>query len=544
MKTIMQKNWELILLIFLFLYLLLISLQSVTFTDEGFYLSSYQTFFPDPASNGYFFMYYLTMLIGGVWEYVAGWGGMLSFRILNSLVILICVYVIISSFKGMESKKTPLVLASFFTVVFISFSITSFSYNTLSLLLACLLFYVLNDYYFSGTVSSLFFAGFLVGLSIFTRIPNILFFLIPIPLLILKKVKMTSWIFLIVGFWVGVITVWAIIIFLGHSTLFIQVLHDIFVLGGSNESSHGLFQMVGVYLNNIRDIIAIMVPCFAVYYAFERKKTVSAFLFAVTMCYWSMVLVGIFFRPGLYGVIYGVLYFAVIIYWNSNPLSTNLRTRKLAIQSYLGVAFTIIYPIGSDHGIYNVANISTFWLCYVVCVMWLNVEIRSFSYYVAIIGILASIVIVLNRVIFSPSFSGVSRFKSNAMINESPLSNIYTTQEIVVELNGLLKSIKKYSKEGDYVLCYPNIPMINYLSETRPYLYNCWPKLYTRDLLKMYLEKALAERQELPLVVRQKCLFEDDKYQMLTQFIINKKYTTVFSNSNYEVLVPHSPLTK
>lgn len=537
MKVLVNRHWKMFLFAGLFLYLFIISLQSLTFTDEGFYLSSYQTFFPDPASNGYFFMYYMTMLIGGIWEKIAGGGGILSFRLLNNFTVLVCVWIACFSFRSLTDKKIPLVMASIFTVVFLSFSLTSFSYNTLSLFLACLLFLQIVQYYQTDSYKYIVYTGFIVGVSLFTRIPNILFLIIPAPVLLAKRAGMTIYFSLMCGFLCGILFVLLLMTALGHVPLFIQVIQDVFTLGTSNESAHGISKMFDVYIYNIRDVLAVVLTCYAIYSVVQRKLIKTVILLVLVISYWVMALTGFVYRPGLYGVIYGVLYFSLILYWRNNSWCHSERSQLIALHSYLGMSLTFIYPIGSDHGIYNVANISTFWLCFVICIIWLDDYRHATTYRIALVIISFFTIVVLDRVVVSPSFSKFSRIECVMKPRESSLANIYMTPEMTTELDRILKYIKKYTKKGDYVLCYPNIPMINYLSETRPYLYNCWPRQYTRSLLKHYLDKAVTEKESLPVVVRQKHFIKDDKFRLLKEFVTQNHYRIVVSDSKYEVLV-------
>lgn len=540
MKTLVNRNWKVGLFLVLFLYLYIISLQAVSFKDEGFALSSYQTFFPDPASNGYFFMYYLTMLIGGVWEYLAGWGGILSFRILHSIIVLFCVWIAINSMNQLTHSKAAFVLSSLFEVIFISFNSTSFSYNILSLLLICVMFHQIAGYNETKSSKSVLLIGFLIGLSVYARLPNILFLLVPVPVLIMNRANISEYLFLFLGFLSGLGSILLVMSILGHLSLFIQVIKDVFALGKSDESTHGITKMTLVYFCNLRDVCVVTLSCFAIYYAMQRKQFVAAVLFVSMMTYWILVLVGEIYKPGLYGVIYGVLYFGVIVYWLNHSWPHDETQRLVALHTYLGMALTAIYPLGSDHGIYNVANISTFWLCFVVCAMWIGQTVHSSTYKIAIATTLIFTIIVFERVIDSPSFSGVSRFECISKPKESSLANIYMRPQSADELDGLLRAIKSNTRKGDYVLCYPNIPMINYLSETRPYLYNCWPKLYTHELLKYYLDKAIEEKQSLPVIVRQRQYNNDEKYFLLVDFIHRNGYKAIASNSNYEVLIPNS----
>lgn len=73
------------------LYGLLVGFQGFDLCDEGWTMTAYQQIFICPQSVEYNFLYYVTLLVGGLWEKLFGWGGYLSFRLLTVLVIL-CIF--------------------------------------------------------------------------------------------------------------------------------------------------------------------------------------------------------------------------------------------------------------------------------------------------------------------------------------------------------------------------------------------------------------------------------------------------------------------
>ncbi len=70
--------------------------------------------------------------------------------------------------------------------------------------------------------------------------------------------------------------------------------------------------------------------------------------------------------------------------------------------------------------------------------------------------------------------------------------------------NEMLNEIQKYVESGDTLLAFIELPMVHYLTNTRPYLSTSWPKLlYSDNLFKEQLYCS-AERKTLPVVIRQK----------------------------------------
>ena len=74
-------------LISVFAYCMLIGLQGFDMCDEGWELTGFQQIFNDPASVTYQFLYYNTLLVGGVWQSLLGCLGYYGFRILSALFI-------------------------------------------------------------------------------------------------------------------------------------------------------------------------------------------------------------------------------------------------------------------------------------------------------------------------------------------------------------------------------------------------------------------------------------------------------------------------
>jgi len=55
------------------------------------------------------------------------------------------------------------------------------------------------------------------------------------------------------------------------------------------------------------------------------------------------------------------------------------------------------------------------------------------------------------------------------------------------------------------LLSFIEIPMLNYLSDKRPFISTSWPKLYYNpNTFKLKLEEALQRRKNFPAIIRQK----------------------------------------
>lgn len=121
------------------LYGLLVGFQGFDLCDEGWTMTAYQQIFICPQSVEYNFLYYVTLLVGGLWEKLFGWGGYLSFRLLTVLVILCIFYFINRILSNISSVKWIVVLGFLLVLFQQDFGILAFHHNYLSALFASMI---------------------------------------------------------------------------------------------------------------------------------------------------------------------------------------------------------------------------------------------------------------------------------------------------------------------------------------------------------------------------------------------------------------------
>ena len=115
--------------------------------------------------------------------------------------------------------------------------------------------------------------------------------------------------------------------------------------------------------------------------------------------------------------------------------------------------------------------------------------------------------------------------------------------------------IDKYTKRGDYLLAYGDIPMIYFLTDTKPYLYNSWPDLYEPLQFQNYLKIAKRVNEKLPIIVRARGSTTDFKWpkeplvindtkhyteirKIMDIFIEENSYNVIWKNNFFEILLP------
>jgi hypothetical protein len=103
-----------------------------------------------------------------------------------------------------------------------------------------------------------------------------------------------------------------------------------------------------------------------------------------------------------------------------------------------------------------------------------------------------------------PFFDRHDRLEMTSSIDNKYLKGIFTTKERAAALNDLLHETQKYAKPDDYLIAYQCIPMINYLTRTKPYMRSSYPWLYEAETFKAQLDEGLQETKTLPVVIVQK----------------------------------------
>jgi hypothetical protein len=139
------------------------------------------------------------------------------------------------------------------------------------------------------------------------------------------------------------------------------------------------------------------------------------------------------------------------------------------------------------------------------------------------------------------------------------LKGIYTTKGRANAVNELLSATATYAQPGTLLLAYDDIPMINYATETVPFMNNSMPWLYPAPLFERELHAAAAFHKKMPVIVRQKIkTFGDgsewpekllpqpyadwevnrERNKVMNAFIMENNYKIVWSNNYFEILIP------
>jgi hypothetical protein len=154
-------------------------------------------------------------------------------------------------------------------------------------------------------------------------------------------------------------------------------------------------------------------------------------------------------------------------------------------------------------------------------------------------------------------FDPGSRFDKTYTINSEYARGIYTTKERADIVNAILPELKRHVKPNDYLLAYESLPMLHFLTQTKPYLKNPWLMIYDGFIFEDQINEALNSDKDLPVVIQQKFYTIEDfsepidnylseqkpelfnssqrRNKVLNAFLRKHNYKIIFSNSHFNI---------
>jgi hypothetical protein len=145
------------------------------------------------------------------------------------------------------------------------------------------------------------------------------------------------------------------------------------------------------------------------------------------------------------------------------------------------------------------------------------------------------------------------RIEMRYSVDSPRLRGIFTTKERARVVQVLIDEVNKYVHEDDYMLAYNEIPMLYFLTKTRPYLYNSWPEGSPTHQFKQMVDRAMKEKAQLPVAVMAKFntswdywpaikspLADDstktENRNIIENFLKNNMYSIVWENDFFRIL--------
>ncbi len=557
---------------------IILSFQGFDVCDDGFALTFYQQIYNSPSSVEYNFVYWLSGVIGGIWYNMYEDGGILWVRLLGVMVntlTFVVSYKILISF--ISSRKA---LLGLLVVLFVNdFGFLTFYHNHITALFAVLSIHFFIKGILKNNTMLLVVAGLLLGINVFSRIPNITLFVfvlaIPYTWYLRKKVVLKMFIAPILGIVLGFILIYITLVALGQVDIMKNALLSLIDLGKTDGSSHNVLSLFNTYLHNYKRLIAVFcqlliisVSVFGAHYFFKHNRLVKRLIF-ITMFF---LMIFWFNKVDIF-IIYVIGYIGTL-----GVLFTKQKNDKIKILSFLALLMMLFLPLGSGGGIRS-SGYMCIWLA-VPLFFYFIIQLEGMSLRINLKNELVTksisrpMITHLSLLLLLPYATGKaynisqeayfdkgSRFEKTYKINSAHAKGIYTTKERAIIINDLLYHLEKYVEPNDYVLTYDKIPMIHFLTETRPYMYNPWIWIYDSYSFKKSMERAEREIPVLPIIVQQKFEtifefsepteyyltdeimndirynngFDSDRVALMNSFIIRHDYSIVWSNEYFNI---------
>jgi hypothetical protein len=511
--------------------------------------------------------------------------GLLGIRLLGVINVSAIIYVV---YKLLNKHINNIALYIGLIIVTTSFvgAPTEFFHNNLSSLLFVGATLALYEGLERNKLILFALSGILLALNVFARLPNILDIGIILIIVIhcyYNKEKINTCakriLILLAGYAVSIICILGAMKLIGHYDIYVRTMSGLKeVAVGNTENTHSLLSMILVNISAYKDVIfngffatTLIISLSFILGFFNSNKTGKYIWIPVLIT----LLVFSFFM-GRLPVIDLLYYFSIIsLCWNIYSKEIDIK-----ILSWIGLFMLIVMPLGSDWAIRNFGNYSV-WIAIPLTVNLffteeLSIRIKinrptsakqfnfQLEYYYIKLALFMFLIVIIGRtqykVLNTCYFDPGSRFYKTFKINNPRVKYIFTTRERATIVNDLLVGIKPYVKDGDSLIAYESIPMVYYLTNTKPFLHNSWLTGLNKASFSRMVEGIAKGNRPLPIVIRQKFetigefstpsdnYISDDRNsdlyvsqeqtRMFNQFLINNNYKAVWNNDHFVLYRP------
>lgn len=581
-----QKHKFAYALVVVILYQLACAVQGFDLSDEGWGMYFYQQIFKNPEYVVAQMPYWVTGVIGGVWNLLLPEGGFLGTRILG-IIMVTGTFCISYEFLKKSINSGWLLVGLIAQMLIVVGDPKPYGYNSLTAFIVLWVVIVFWRGLETGRLVWFFIGGFMLGVNIFVRIPNLA--ILPIILLIpvCQYWKNGSMRFFNSQMWtavwgtiVGVAVIIAAMYYWGYWTFFMEAMTGVASSATDETNSHQFGRLIVRYAQNYWGIISVggIVVLLGGVYTWLQSKLINKYsswvLNLLFVFIWTFL--GLCFNKALR---HNDMYFthfisyvgAILILKNYNR-SEELRMRYVALASLFMI---VCMPLGSDQGINTMWTsawlalpLGTAYLCRLFedGVTW-NEKLGKYSMYKRYVRCYLCIIFVSyiacgiykndNLAYYDPD----SRLEKVHSIDNQYCRFIYTGSYRANLMNDLLPVLEKYVKPGDFLLVYNFMPGLNYMTDTRSYISNAWLWCLSGAELERQLQFAMSKNTPLPVVLRQNfratnlwggydpyfmdvnhlpenVLSRPDQIKAMNNFLDMNHYKTVWTNRYFDILLP------
>ncbi|TLX76902.1 hypothetical protein E9993_04240 [Labilibacter sediminis] len=506
------------------IYYLAIMFQGFDVCDEGFALSSYQQIFNAPESIEYNMLFWLTTTIGGIWYNIFPNGGIISFRILGAITVILTMLLTQNILKDYLSKKYILI-GILMIMVSKGFGVVNFSYNTLSGFMSVLIMFFLFKGLINEKLLLILFAGVFTAMITFASLPafsiSALILVIPFYEFInnTKEWRPTLWrVFTyILGIILGIAIIFFLMKFLGHLKIYKDAISMITKHSIASDSNHNLFVLLKKYIIDYIGVIkigAILLLGSLLLIFIQQKikrKGLMVIWFVISLFFYAAINSQSHIFPVYFISISSCLFY--IFDKNQNP--------QIRLIAFGALVTAIFLPLGTDPGIHSIGHASL-WISLPFFFSILsniktigfqvNITQREYKYTATQKTLKTLLTLYISAFFFVKLFSIIngayfdpgSRLHKTASINCRLAKGIHTTPKRAEIINEAINKLTELTVPNDYLLVYDKMPMLHYFTHTKPYTYNPWTWAYDSYNFDQQLRRAEKEIEVLPIIFVQK----------------------------------------
>ena len=501
---------------------LALAFQGLDVCDDGFAATFYQQFFNDADSVEYNFVYWLSGLVGGLWYELFPGGGILWLRILAILVNTTTMYLAYQLLRP-YIQQSFLLLGLIMTLFINSFGYLLFYNNHITACLAVLSIIVLQRGLIENNLKYLFLSGLIIGINVFSRLPNLSQFALILVFPMWYGLKDGGFKAMIrpvsafkLGFLSAFLLVYLMLLALGQLDIMKRAILSLFDIGSSEASSHNINDLLSIYVRNYVKIgFWTLVASIGLLTVFKLRHQINGgWVKSLGLILVLILSYGWFKISYVYG-------FYALGYIGLFTVKWSTVNKEIHMICFMGLLMQFLLPFGSGGGITSIGYASL-WLSlplfFYVLQRWsegdsiLNqipklrsYELKTFNgQHFVLIFFLTFAVLKLISLSQQAYFDSGSRLDKTYSITSPFAKGIFTKKERADILNEVLEVLPNYVEANDYLLVYDKSPMIHFLTDTRPYMYNSWPWIYDSASFKKKLATAQRHRAELPVVLLQK----------------------------------------
>lgn len=557
---------EKLLVLFIVVYPISFIWQGLDFTDMGYSLTNYQLIFSSPEDMVRGFNSWLTNVIGGTSLLLFNDFGVIGARFSAVLVFWATTYFVYLTLKP-YIDRTILLLSLLVSLILIE-RVFWINYNNLTALFFVIAIYFLIKGLRADKNIWLLIAGIIIAMNVYIRFPNITGISLLFTVFIYGRFirarlqKQLKWFFtVLLGVIIGAIIPLAIMSLMGHFHLYwdtVSLLWD--SLTEKSSANHTASSLLSTYIGQFYTIVkyALLLLIIFIGIATVNKKKDRTILMN---CVYFILILGslvlIFDHASGQRDTFLSLITAQIILTNV-WLTFKKDNKEMSFISLLSLFILLFVPLGSDIGVRNAGY--GMHLAYPVSLSFLlrkqylqKLTIRNLLLVVNILFIFITLIYgTVSAYQYTYRDTDV-RTDMIYQVSHPKLKWVFTTETRAKTIQDLLNNLSEFIEPGDYLFAYEAIPLVYYLTDTKPYLFSAWPMLNEPIEFEEILKRAELERSELPVVVRPKGrttsfywphdagLITNPRYikdrVIINNFLEKNKYTQIWENNFFEILI-------